>query len=89
MERQRLTMDRKLTYQFIMASVLVLAGLVLLFIGCFIQPKGEIHSSILVAFGEGCTFAGALIGVDYHYRYRSWEKSRDERKKDEGEGLDR
>lgn len=80
-------MDRKLTYQFIMASVLVLAGLVLLFIGCFIQPKGEIHSSILVAFGEGCTFAGALIGVDYHYRYRSWEKS--ERKKDETEGLDR
>ena len=88
MERQRLTMDRKLTYQFVMASVLVVAGLVLLFIGCFIQPKGEIHSSILVAFGEGCTFAGALIGVDYHYRYRSWERTRAERK-DEDKDLDR
>lgn len=84
-------MDRKLTYQFIIASVLVVAGLVLLFIGCFIQPKGEIHSSILVAFGEACTFAGALIGVDYHYRYRSWERTRERTKadKDADEDLDR
>lgn len=83
-------MDRKLTYQFIIASVLVVAGLTLLFIGCFIQPKGEIHSSILVAFGEACTFAGALIGVDYHYRYRSWERTKADRKADnEDKDLDR
>lgn len=83
-------MDKKLTYQFVIATVLVVSGLTLLFIGCFIQPKGEIHSSILVAFGEACTFAGALIGVDYHYRYRSWERTKADRKADnEDKDLDR
>ena len=31
-------------------------------------PPGEIHSSILIAYGEVMTFAGALFGIDYHYR---------------------
>lgn len=60
----------KATAQFVLGCIVTLAGLVLLFVGCFIPPSGEIHSSILVAFGEACTFAGALIGVDYHYRYK-------------------
>nr|DAH58432.1 MAG TPA: hypothetical protein [Bacteriophage sp.] len=25
---------------------------------------------MLVAFGETCTFSGALFGVDYNYRYK-------------------
>ena len=85
-------MDRKLTYQLIIASVLVVAGLTLLFLGFHYPPQGEIHDSVLIAFGEICTFAGSLVGVDYHYRYR-WYKSRlaeEERvKKDEAENLDR
>jgi len=60
----------KATAQFVLGCIVTLAGLVLLFVGCYIPPSGEIHSSILVAFGEACTFAGALIGVDYHYRYK-------------------
>ena len=85
-------MERKLTYQLIIASVLVVAGLTLLFLGFHYPPQGEIHDSVLIAFGEICTFAGSLVGVDYHYRYR-WYKSRlaeEERvKKDEVENLDR
>ena len=85
-------MERKLTYQLIIASVLVVAGLTLLFLGFHYPPQGEIHDSVLIAFGEICTFAGSLVGVDYHYRYR-WYKSRlaeEERvKKDEAENLDR
>jgi len=46
------------------------AGIVIIFICIYIDPKGEVHSSILVAFGEILTFAGSLIGVDYHYRYK-------------------
>lgn len=45
-----------------------IAGCILLGCGFMFPPKGEIHSSVLVAFGEILTFAGALFGIDYHYR---------------------
>lgn len=35
----------------------------MLFMGLWMPPRGEIHSSVLVAFGEVSTFAGALLGV--------------------------
>lgn len=61
-----------------MGCLLCIAGLTLLFVGCFIPPKGEIHSSMLVAFGEVSTFSGALIGVDYHYKFKEYvQKLRD------------
>lgn len=47
---------------------LVVVGSALLAFGFVVPPKGEIHSSVLVAFGEILTFAGALFGIDYHYR---------------------
>ena len=55
-------------FQLITASVLAIGGLVLLFCGVYIAPRGEIHESILVGFGEVATFSGALMGVDYVYR---------------------
>ena len=55
--------------QLMMASMMVMAGCVLLGFGFAFPPKGEIHSSVLVAFGEILTFAGALFGIDYHYRH--------------------
>lgn len=62
----------RLNIQLVIAVVLVLAGLVLLFCGFWLDPKGEIHNSVLVAFGELSTFAGSLIGVDYHYGYKKY-----------------
>lgn len=58
----------KCTCQLIIAVLLTVAGLVLLFLGFFLAPRGEIHNSVLIAFGEISTFAGALFGVDYSYR---------------------
>ena len=58
----------KLDLQLIAAFILSLGGLILLFCGVFIDPQGEIHSSLLVAFGETATFAGALFGIDYVYK---------------------
>lgn len=60
--------------QLITASVLSVGGLVLLFCGTFIDPQGQIHESLLVAFGETATFAGALFGIDYTYRNRNKDK---------------
>ncbi len=56
--------------QLLTAAILSLGGLVLLFCGVFIEPHGQIHESLLIGFGEVATFAGALFGIDYVYKYR-------------------
>ena len=61
--------------QLITAFLLALAGVALLFVGALIAPQGEIHESILVGFGEVATFAGSIIGIDYHYRAKSPSQS--------------
>ena len=58
----------KLNIQLLTAAILSFGGLILLFCGVFIDPEGQIHESLLVAFGEVATFSGALMGVDYVYR---------------------
>ena len=59
--------------QLITAAILSFGGLILLFCGVFIDPQGQIHETLLVAFGETATFAGALFGIDYTYRHRKKE----------------
>jgi hypothetical protein len=54
--------------QLLTALIVCVSGVGLLTAGFIVSPTGEIHSSVLVAFGECLTFAGALLGIDYHYR---------------------
>jgi len=61
----------KQNIQLILAVMMCTAGIVIIFICIYIDPKGEVHTSILVAFGEILTFAGSLFGIDYHYRYKN------------------
>ena len=61
----------KFNLQLLTASILSLGGLILLFCGAFIAPEGQIHESILVAFGEVATFSGALMGIDYVYKKKN------------------
>ncbi|MDE6464358.1 MAG: hypothetical protein K2L16_06975 [Muribaculaceae bacterium] len=56
--------------QLICGVLLVISGVVLIFGAFFTPPAGEIHASVLVAFGEILTFVGALFGIDYHYKMR-------------------
>ena len=56
--------------QLITAIVMCLFGGTLLVAGFVAPPVGEIHHSLLIAFGEILTFSGSLIGIDYHYRYK-------------------
>jgi len=58
------------------AVVLVAFGCCLLLAGFIVSPTGEIHPSVLTAFGEILTFAGALFGVDYSYRKRFLDRAR-------------
>ena len=60
--------------QLIIAALVVLGGMALLYIGVSIDPKGEIHETVLVAFGEAATFAGSLFGIDYYYKRKGPRK---------------
>lgn len=63
----------KLNIQLALGVILVVAGIVLLFLGFYAHPIGDITNSVLVAYGEVSTFAGALIGVDYSYKFRTFK----------------
>lgn len=59
-ESERLRLMKTVTF----TAVTVMAiGCGMLLAAMAIPPPGEIHNSILVAFGEISTFAGALLGV--------------------------
>lgn len=57
--------------QLCLAVLLTTAGIGLLVAGFTVPPLGVIDSSVLVAFGEVMTFAGALLGLDYKYKYHA------------------
>ena len=61
-------MKERLNIQLITAAILALGGLILLFCGLYIEPRGEIEETVLVAFGEVMTFSGSLMGIDYKYK---------------------
>lgn len=54
-----------------LAVLLTVAGIGLLVAGFIVPPLGVIDSSVLVAYGEVMTFAGALLGLDYKYKYHA------------------
>ena len=70
---------KRITVQLIIAILLTVSGIVLLFSGFWVDPDGLIDSSVLVAFGETCTFAGALFGVDYSYKIKSVQNEREDK----------
>ena len=65
----------KPTIQLFAAIFLITIGCGLLIAGFVIPPSGEIHNSVLIAFGEILTFAGALFGIDYHYKYNDHDNT--------------
>lgn len=82
---KRLSEEKKMTIQFWVGLAIVVVGLVLLFLGFYAVPIGEIAPSVLTAFGEIATFAGALIGVDYRYRFKMFEKEEEYRHRREND----
>lgn len=72
------------TIQLIAAVLLIIVGCGLLIAGFVVPPPGEIHNSVLIAFGEILTFAGAVFGLKYHYEYRNNDAHSDIRGDDKG-----
>ena len=64
-EFDKLTFKEVIIYS--LAVCTMMAGLTLLFTGMFIPPEGEIHGSVLTAFGSICIFVASLLGISIHY----------------------
>lgn len=77
-----LTENQKMTIQLWLGAVLTIFGIILLMVSFCVPPLGVIDASVLAAVGEVFTFSGALIGIDYTYKYKRF-KIKDERVKEE------
>ena len=73
----KFTRQEELNFRLIIAVILTIVGSGLLIAGFIVPPLGIIDSSILVAFGETSTFIAALLGIDYHYKYRMYVRQED------------
>lgn len=60
--------QKRLRIQMWESIILIIVGCTLLIAAFFTPPTGEIHSSVLIAFGEILTFVGAIFGLDYRYK---------------------
>ena len=67
----------KLNLQLFTAILLILVGCGLIIAGFIVAPLGTIDTSVLIAFGETCSFGGALFGIDYTYKYKIHNMSGD------------
>lgn len=52
---------------YVLAVSSLICGFVLLFLGYYAPPEGEIASSVLYAFGEISLFVGSVLGISIHY----------------------
>ena len=57
--------EKRHTVQLRVAVLLVIFGCLLIAAGFCVEPVGQIHPSVLTAFGETLTFSGGIIGLDY------------------------
>lgn len=63
--------------ELLLAFILTISGIVMLFLGFYVNHTGEISHSVLVGVGETFTFAGALLGIDYSFRKQIYNKNKD------------
>ena len=77
-----LTQRQKMTLEFLFGFICALIGIGLLWVSLFIPPVGIIDASVLAAVGEVLTFSGALVGIDYSYRFKHFKLENDRQKDD-------
>lgn len=60
---------RKILYEDIkigVATLVLIAGVVLTFISLYMPPEGEISGSVLAALGQFLAFSGGIYGIGYY-----------------------
>ena len=86
MAKKKTPTERRLTLQLILAVSMAIFGCLLIIAAFVVPPQGEIHPSILTAFGEILTFAGAVMGIDYNYKFKMGTRSSSPAHKEKGDG---
>lgn len=81
-------LDTKETIQFIASLVLLVIGIVLVFLGFYAVPIGEIHYTVITVFGMFLTFVGAIWQIDVKYEFKTQELMRNMRKSEETNEAD-
>jgi hypothetical protein len=66
--------ERRLAVQLILAVSMAIFGCILIIVAFLVPPTGEIHPTVLTAFGEILTFAGTVTGIDYNYKSKLHSK---------------
>lgn len=62
----------------VIATVVILFGIALILAAFIVPPTGVIDPTVLTAYGETLTFAGALFGIDCRYREHNNRNHKDQ-----------
>lgn len=60
-----LSFREKVSYLLCLLSFFL--GSTLVFVAVVIEPKGEIHASVITTFGMFLTFCGSVLGISMHF----------------------
>lgn len=63
---------RKITTQSVLAFLLIIFGMALVMLALFMPPRGEIHPSVITVFGMLLVAAGAFLGIDLNFQFKSY-----------------
>ena len=63
---------RKITTQSVLAFLLIIFGMALVMFALFMPPRGEIHPSVITVFGMLLVAAGAFLGIDLNFQFKSY-----------------
>lgn len=79
-----LSFREKLSY--VLCGLSFLLGSVLVFFAVCIEPKGEIHASVITTFGMFLAFCGSVLGISMHFSSElcKFKSEINKRLKDEG-----
>lgn len=66
-----MTANSKEWIQYLVASTMVLSGIVLAFFSFFIN--GDVTDGVLWYVAQGLTFAGGVFGVSVYFRTKLWQ----------------
>lgn len=63
---------RKITSQSVLAFLLIVFGMALVMLAILMPPRGEIHPSVITVFGMILVAAGAFLGIDLNFQFKSY-----------------
>ena len=64
-EFDSLSLKEMLVY--LLAFITMVSAIVLVCLGLYLEPSGEIHGSVLTYFGLSCGFCSVALGISAHY----------------------